>query len=124
MTMKNKLKILIVEDEIFTAKSLKMDLENLGMTVLQPVAKGEDAIEIALKEEPSLIFMDIRLAGGLDGIEVVEQIHLNKKIPVLFMSGYATEYIQERARKVDYLAFIEKPVSVSTIKKILETFDN
>ena len=122
--MKNKLKILIVEDEIFTAKSLKMDLENLGMTVLQPVAKGEDAIEIALKEDPSLILMDIRLAGALDGIEVVEQIHLKKEIPILFMSGFATEYIQERASKVKHFGFLEKPVSMNTIKKILENFNN
>jgi len=118
--MKASLKILIVEDELFTAKCLKMDLEELGMHVLPPVAKGEEAIAVALDENPSLILMDIRLAGGLDGIETAEEIHLKKKIPVLFMTGYATDDIQQRAQKVFHVGFLEKPVSVDKIKEILD----
>lgn len=36
--MKEKLTILIVEDEIFTAKSLQMDLLEFGFNVLKPVS--------------------------------------------------------------------------------------
>ena len=72
--MADKFKVLIVEDEFLTAKSLKMDLEKLGLNVLDPIAKGEDSVPVAIQENPDLILMDIRLAGGLDGIEAAEEI--------------------------------------------------
>ena len=72
--MADKFKVLIVEDELLTAKSLKMDLEKLGLDVLDPIAKGEDSVPVAIQENPDLILMDIRLADGLDGIEAAEEI--------------------------------------------------
>ncbi len=118
--MKDKWTVLIVEDEILTAKSLQMDLEGLGATVLKPVTKGEVAVDVAIQEEPSLILMDIRLAGGLDGIETAQIIHEKQNIPIVFMTGYAAESFQERVQKVNPVGFLEKPVSVTKIKKILE----
>ncbi len=118
--MMEKFKVLIVEDEILTAKMLKMDLEELGVNVLEPIAKGEDAVNVALQENPSLILMDIRLAGGLDGIEAAERILMKKKIPIVFMTGYATEEIKERALKVNPVDYLDKPVDLYKIKNILE----
>jgi CheY-like chemotaxis protein len=119
--VKNTIKILIVEDEAITAKDLKMDLEELGYDVLTPIAKGEDAVPIAIQEHPTLILMDIRLAGGLNGIEAAERIHLQKKIPIVFMTGYATEEIKERAQKINPLAFLEKPIDINLIQQIVNT---
>jgi CheY-like chemotaxis protein len=122
--MNNKMKVLIVEDEILTAQSIKMDLEEFGVDVLKPVAKGEAAIEVAIQENPSLILMDIRLAGEMDGIEAAEKISVKKKIPILFMTGYTTESIKERAQKVNPVGFLEKPVSIDRIKEILDTINS
>jgi CheY-like chemotaxis protein len=121
LTMIKKTKILIVEDEAITAKSLKMDLEELGYYVLSPIAKGEHAVPVAIQENPTLILMDIRLAGGLDGIEAAERIILIKKMPIAFMTGYATEGIKERTNKIHPLAFLEKPVNINLVKQIVDT---
>ena len=94
--MKKPLKVLIVEDERLTAKSLMYDINDLDAEALGPVARGEDAVVVALREHPDLILMDIRLAGGLDGIEAAEKILIEKKIPIVFMTGYATDYVKER----------------------------
>ena len=118
--MKDKLKVLIVEDEALVAMGLKKYLDKLGVDALNPVANGEDAIKVALHENPSLILMDIRLAGGLDGIEAAEEILKKKKIAIVFMTGYATEYIQERAQKVNPIDFLEKPVNLDKIKQIID----
>jgi CheY-like chemotaxis protein len=119
--MTNKVKILIVEDEAIIAKGLKMELEEFGYNILKPVAKGEDAVPIAIQENPNLILMDIRLAGGLNGIEAAERIILKKNIPIVFMSGYATEEIKERTQKIKPLAFLEKPVDIYLVKQIINT---
>ncbi|MBN1551184.1 response regulator [bacterium] len=117
--MLKKIKILVVEDEALTARYLKIELEELGYDVLTPIAKGEDAIPVAIQENPDLILMDIRLAGGLDGIEAAERIITKKKIPIAFMTGYATEEIKERALKIYPLAYLEKPVDIDSINQIL-----
>ncbi len=122
--MTEKLKVLVVEDEVLTAKMLKMDLEELGVNVLETIAKGEEAVKVALQENPSLILMDIRLAGGLDGIEAAERILQKKKIPIVFMTGYATEEIKKRALKVNPVDYLDKPVDIYRIKNILEQLDN
>jgi CheY-like chemotaxis protein len=117
--MVKNIKILVVEDEAFTARNLKIELEDLGYAVLEPIAKGEDAVPVAIEENPDLILMDIRLAGGLDGIEAAERIIAKKKIPIAFMTGYATEEIKERALKIYPLAYLEKPVDIDTINQIV-----
>jgi CheY-like chemotaxis protein len=117
--MTKNIKILIVEDEAITAKGLKKELEESGYDVLKPIAKGEEAVPVALDENPRLILMDIRLAGGLDGIEAAEKILLKKDIPIVYMTGYATEGIKERALKTHPLAFLEKPVDINIIERIL-----
>ena len=118
--MTDKFKVLIVEDETITAKYLKMDLEKIGCDVLQPIAKGENAVPVAIQENPNLILMDIRLAGGLDGIEAAEEILIKKKIPIVFMTGYATEAMKERALKLIPVDYLEKPVDINKIKQILD----
>ena len=122
--MQDKFKVLIVEDEFLTAISLKMDLEELGLDVLNPVAKGEDSVPVAIQENPNLILMDIRLAGGLDGIEAAEEIHLKRKIPIVFMTGYATDKTKARALKLTPIDFLEKPVDIHKIEKIITTLKN
>jgi CheY-like chemotaxis protein len=119
--MIKKIKILIVEDEIITAKSLKRDLEAFGYEILKPIPKGEDAVPVAIRENPNLILMDIRLAGGLDGIEAAERIILKKNIPIVFMTGYTTEEIKERASKVNPIDYLEKPVDINKVQQIIDT---
>ena len=118
--MKKQLKVLIVEDERLTAKSLQLDMERLGAEVLEPVSSGKDAVDVALQEHPDFILMDIRLIGKLDGIDAATEIHSNKKIPIAFMSGYATEFIMERAQKINPVDFLEKPVSIAQLKQIID----
>lgn len=121
--MTSSKKVLIVEDERLVARSLKLDLEDLGIVVLEPVSKGEDAVQIALDEQPDLIFMDIRLAGGKDGIETAEEIGKSKKIPILFMTGYATEQVQSRAESLFPVAFLEKPLDMDVVKGIMDNLN-
>ncbi|MBN2105145.1 response regulator [bacterium] len=77
--MKKPLKVLILEDERLTARSLALDIMDLGAKVINQVVKSEDAVGIALEQKPDLIIMDVRLTGGLDGIEVSEEIHKKRK---------------------------------------------
>ena len=117
--MAQKFKVLVVEDECLIAMSICEDLRDIDVEPLQPVPKGEIAVQIALTEKPNLILMDISLAGGMDGIETAKRIKEKINIPVIFMSGFATDYIIEKANVINYLKFFEKPVTIEMLEPVI-----
>lgn len=119
--MKKITRILIVEDEAVNALALRIMLTGAGFEITGTVAKGEKAVEEAIQKVPDLILMDIRLAGQIDGIEAVRRIKEVIDIPVIFMTGYAEPAIESRAKELNPLGFLTKPISYSEIEKRIKT---
>jgi len=119
--MDRKIKILLAEDEVLIAQCLKMELEMAGYNVCSFVAKGEEAIITAEKEEPDILLMDIHLSGKMDGIEAAKKIIEHRKIPVIFMTGYNEIAIFEKASTINPAAYLEKPVELFELKPIIES---
>lgn len=63
-----KIKILIVEDESILALGLKKKLENLGYSVTDLAASGNETFNKVSVNKPDLILMDIVIKGDIDGI--------------------------------------------------------
>ena len=93
-----KNKILVVEDESIVAEDLRRSLEKMEYTVAGIVYSGEDAIKKAGETRPDLVLMDIMLQGKMDGIEAAGKIHSDYDIPVVYLTAYGDESIQERAK--------------------------
>lgn len=85
---KEKFKILIVEDDLLIAKSLKIELEVLSYDVAT-AKNGLKAIDYIVEKysECDLILMDINLGHGIDGFETATEINKHKEIPVVFLSS-------------------------------------
>jgi CheY-like chemotaxis protein len=119
--MKSRIRVLIVEDEVLTANSLRMDLEDMGIEALPPVARGEDAVRVALSENPSLVLMDVRLAGGMDGIEAARRIRDKSAIPIVFMTGFAPGQIRLPSSISQPAGFLEKPIDAAAVAELINT---
>ncbi len=119
--MKEKVKILIVEDEAIIAMRLQMELNNAGYEVCQMVATGVDAIKSVEDEKPDMVLMDIRLAGEMDGIEAAQEILSRYETSIVFMTGYTDEDVMERAQKLEPTAYLIKPVRVYDIDSIIDS---
>ena len=102
-------KILVVEDERIIAKDIKMSLENWGYDVCALVASGEDVIERAKRENPSLVLMDIKLKGEMDGIETVNQLRSYLDVPVVYLTAHADDNILQRAKVTEPMGYLVKP---------------
>lgn len=120
--MTEKRRILIVEDEILTARMISNQLATSGYSMCKSATNGEDALKTAENEKPHMILMDIRLAGKLDGIEVAEIILSNKKIPIVFMSGFSSTDIIDRASQLNPLAYLTKPFSLAELQSIVDSY--
>ena len=118
--MINPIKIMIVEDEAITAMYLQMRLKKLSYDVLKPVGSGESAIQIAKKENPNIILMDISLSGRLDGIQTAQEISKFCETHFIFMSGYNDEEIREQVRLIKTSSYLMKPITVEAIVSIID----
>ena len=105
----NKTSILIVEDEIIIAADLENKLKQIGYDVAGIASQGAEAVEMARYRRPSLILMDIRLDGPMDGIETADTIRRRYDIPVIFLTAHSDRTTLSRAKLAAPFGYILKP---------------
>jgi DNA-binding NtrC family response regulator len=99
--------ILIVEDEAIIRMSSVATLEDAGFGIVEAGSAAE-ALHLLLKhEEISILMTDVRLAGELDGLELVSTVRrLHPAIRSLVVSGNSSK---REARDAGALGFLAKP---------------
>jgi two-component system, response regulator PdtaR len=115
-----KKRILIVEDESLLAMNIQRLLNRLGYDAFQTVSRGENAVEIADRERPDLIMMDIHLKGKMDGLETAERIRKFLDVPVIYTTAYSDDETLERAQKTSSSVVLMKPYEISDLRSAIE----
>ncbi len=116
--MKDDIKVLIVEDEVFTSMMICEHLKSNGFNAVS-VSTGESAIQKTDEINPDIIFMDIRLAGFMNGIESAMKILSRYEIPIVFMTGYSSEELIEETKQLKIAGFLTKPLLVENIDSMI-----
>ena len=62
-------RILIVEDDLLIASQMEAALTDAGFQIAGTASTGEEALQLAHAQSPTLVVMDIRLASDRDGID-------------------------------------------------------
>lgn len=117
-------KILIVDDEEDILDLLEYNLEQEGYQVARAL-DGEKAIELAVKEKPDMILLDIMMPK-LDGIETCRRIRglpEMDKIYIVFLTARSEEYSELAGFEAGADDYISKPIKprvlISRIKAIM-----
>lgn len=111
--------ILIVEDEVISAKMMMLELKRIGFSTLHHVTTGEKAVIYAQECIPDIILMDIRLAGILNGIEAAAIIMKAINPMIIFLTGYNDPEMKDRTELMNTKGFIVKPVNIDILKKLI-----
>ncbi len=106
--MKRKIKVLIAEDEPIVRMDLRELLESQGYQVIGEASDGQSAIDIARREKPDVIIMDIRMPG-MDGIEAAKILTEEEIAPLIFLTAYSDKELVEKAKEVGVIAYLVKP---------------
>lgn len=114
-----KIKVLIVEDQLMTAERLKATLEDHNFSVTEIVDTGERALEV-VSRDIDLILMDIQLAGELDGIATAEKINERYKIPIIYLSDHTDDKTVNRAKSTFPANYLSKPFNKMDLLRALE----
>ncbi len=110
--MKSKGKrILVVDDDLSIQRILRKNLQVNNYEVL--VAEdGQQAIEMALFNQPDLILLDLWLPGEIDGMIVCQRVReWNKKIPIIILSARNEEKQKVQALDLGADDYLTKPFS-------------
>lgn len=113
-------KILVVEDEGLIALDIESHLIDLGYQVPGIAETGADAILLALKTQPDLVLMDIRLKGNIDGIEAAAKITDKLDIPIIFLTAFADAETLNSAKQVSPFGYILKPFDPMDLRTSIE----
>jgi DNA-binding NarL/FixJ family response regulator len=107
--------ILIVEDDYLVASDLGAALTDAAFDVVGIAASADEALALASSSSPSVVLMDIRLAGKRDGIDAALELFRAHGIRCVFVSAHSDDEARRRAAPARPLGWIEKPYSVATV---------
>jgi len=112
-------KILVVDDIKDSRRLVGKVLGHHGYEVIE-AGTGEDAINMAQTELPDLILMDVRLPGGIDGLEATRRIKALPQlahIPILAMTASVRPEDEHRAQGAGCSGFVRKPIDINELPK-------
>ena len=111
MATKTKKKLLVADDEPNIRLLVKRTLEQ-EYEVLE-AKNGKEAIDLALRHLPSIIFMDIMMpdTNGLTALTTIRNDKRTSAIPVIMLTGVGYELNEQHARSLGAQSFLRKPVT-------------
>lgn len=114
-------KILIAEDNPLNMRMFEMLLRARGYRSLLKAVNGEEALEIAIREKPALVLMDIQLPrmNGLEVTRRLKQIPSLRHIPIIALTAYAMKGDREKFLGAGCDAYLSKPVSTRELPKMI-----
>lgn len=106
--------VLIIEDEPIIALDLSNIVEELGHHVTHVAATRRDAVAAARRRRPGLILADIQLADNSSGIEAVQDILGDGRVPVIFITAYPERLLTGERPEPTFL--LTKPFLPDAVK--------
>jgi two-component system cell cycle response regulator DivK len=113
--------ILIAEDTFDFREMLRHFLEANGYRTLE-ATDGKQAVEVATRERPDLILMDLGLplTDGLSAVAEIREHIPVAEMPVLIVSAYDRLEYRTEAISAGCSGYINKPVDLDALLKTLD----
>ena len=112
--------ILLVEDYDDTRMMLRQVLEAKGYRVLE-ATNGQEAVELAEREHPNLILMDLDLPI-LDGIAATQRIRKHSEVPIIAVTAYPMSFTHVKAFARGCNEYLAKPIDFAQMDSLLSRY--
>jgi CheY-like chemotaxis protein len=115
---------LVIEDNENNMELMTFILETNGYKTIR-ASTGQQGIELALKEKPDFILLDIQLPDimGTEVLQMIRESEKGRNIPIIAVTSYAMAGDRERMLTAGCNGYIEKPIDplvvVEQIKKVV-----
>jgi two-component system cell cycle response regulator DivK len=113
--------VLIVEDSEDARYLMRLELEQLGYLVVE-AENGEKAVEVAKRERPDIILMDLTLPV-MDGIAATERIRATEGlngVPIIAVTAHQETDFREGAKAAGFDAYVTKPLDIAWLSELIK----
>ncbi|GIP46029.1 hypothetical protein J45TS6_44880 [Paenibacillus sp. J45TS6] len=117
--------ILIAEDNSINRKVVLVQLEKLGITNIDTVENGEEAVAAYLSKPYCVILMD-HMMPKLDGIEAtkkirqIEEDEMRPHTPIIALTGNVTERQRRECLEAGMDDYLPKPITLETLREMMQ----
>lgn len=116
----NQMNVLLIEDDTNTRSTLRMMLQEMGITQVYESTNGSDAMEYVDKTEGKnldLVICDWNMPGKT-GFEVLEEIRaIDTELPFLMVTARADQESVTDAKDAGVSGYIRKPFTLDELEK-------
>jgi DNA-binding NtrC family response regulator len=116
--MKNKIKLLIVDDEKIAVKNLEYILKKEGYEI-KTTLNGRNALKLLSGYEFDIVLTDLKM-NRVDGMQILKRCkESNPDLEVIMITGYATVETAIEAMKHGAYHYIAKPFNLDEVRKVV-----
>ncbi|MFN5985128.1 MAG: LytR/AlgR family response regulator transcription factor [Fluviicola sp.] len=109
------IRILIVDDEVLIAETLKDYLQKLGFKQIKMTHSKKETFELLSFWKPHVALLDIRMEELYDGLEIGEQFKSDYKIPFMYVTAHSDMEMTQRILKSKPDGYITKPIRINEL---------
>jgi two-component system chemotaxis response regulator CheY len=120
--MNGRRAVLVVDDDPFIRGLILTTLEDVARFQLFAAADGEEAIAVAGREQPELVFLDIDMPR-LDGIEACRRMRGDSRLAratIVMLTASADDSARRRAEDAGADLFLTKPFSPLDLLRMVD----
>jgi CheY-like chemotaxis protein len=114
--------VLIVDDDQFIRKLISTTLEDVTSFELHEAADGLEALEIAKREHPAIVFLDVDMPG-LDGIEACRRLRADEataSTTIVMLTAAHGDAVRGQAEEAGADLFLTKPFSPLDLLRLVD----
>jgi AmiR/NasT family two-component response regulator len=119
MALKQKLRVVIADDEAVIRMGLQAMIISLGHEVVGTAANGSDALAKTKGLKPDLLLLDIKMPD-LDGLSVAETLAAEMPLPIIMLTAYTEKSYIERAANAAVMGYLVKPINEDKLGPAIE----
>jgi two-component system chemotaxis response regulator CheY len=114
--------VLVVDDDPFIRKLIATTLEDVSEFELHEAANGLEALEVARREHPSLVFLDVDMPG-MDGIDACRRLREDRATTdttIVMLTAAHGDSVERRAEEAGADLFLTKPFSPLDLLRLVD----
>jgi two-component system chemotaxis response regulator CheY len=114
--------VLIVDDDEFIRKLIATTLEDVARLELHEAADGIEAIEVARRERPTLVFLDVDMPGlgGIDACRRLRENEATSGATIVILTAAHADGVEAQAEEAGADLFLTKPFSPLDLLRLVD----
>lgn len=114
--------VLVVDDDPFIRKLVATTLEDVAGFELHEAADGLEALAVAAREQPVLVFLDVEmpLLSGIDACRRMREAPATRETTIVMLTAAHEDSVERRAEEAGADLFLTKPFSPLDLLRLVD----